>query len=169
MHISEVLADAFGRVREQVTAIASGLGTEELHWRPNQNANSIAWLLWHLTRIQDDHVAGVAGTEQLWTAGGWFDRFGLRFDRSATGYGFTASEVEAVRVDSPQLLVDYHDAVASSTVAWLANLDDDAYERVVDHWRGEPITLGVRLVSVVDDDAQHIGQAAYVRGLLRKE
>jgi uncharacterized damage-inducible protein DinB len=166
MRISDLLIDGFGRVREQVGAAAIGLTPEQLLWRPGPTANSIAWLLWHLTRVQDDHVAHVADREQLWTASGWFERFALPFDPSATGYGFSSDEVAAVRVPSPQILVDYHDAVASASISWIDTLDDAAYEREVDRWRGEPVTLAVRLISVVDDDAQHVGQAAYVRGLL---
>jgi hypothetical protein len=166
MRISDVLIDGFGRVREQVGSIATGLTPAELAWRPGPRANSIAWLLWHLTRVQDDHVADASGRDQLWTSDGWFERFALPFGPSATGYGFSSDEVAAVQVGSAQLLVDYHEAVATATTSWIDPLDETAYERVVDQWRGAPITLAVRLVSVVDDSAQHVGQAAYVRGLL---
>ena len=56
-----------------------GLSDDDLAWRPDPEANSIAWLVWHLTRIEDDHVAGVAGTTQVWDDDGWADRFGLPF------------------------------------------------------------------------------------------
>jgi hypothetical protein len=124
----------------------------------------VAWLVWHLTRVQDDHVSDVAGTEQVWTAGGWAERFGLPFDASATGYGQSPAEVSAVRV-SADLLSGYHDAVHSASIAFLRGLSDTGFDRVVDRTWSPPVTLGVRLVSVISDDLQHAGQAAYVRGL----
>src|SRR5436190_1221102 len=93
MTISEVLVDAFGRVREVVHAVVDGLTPEQLAARVDPDANSVAWLLWHLTRIQDDHIAGVAGTAQLWTSQGWMPRFALPFDAGATGYGHTSDDV----------------------------------------------------------------------------
>ncbi|MGH3586768.1 MAG: mycothiol transferase, partial [Pseudonocardia sp.] len=127
----------------------------------------VAWLVWHLARVQDDHVADVAGTEQRWTAGGWAERFGLPFAVADTGYGHSAEEVGAVRVDA-ELLAGYLADVHAATVAYLDTVTADDLDRVVDtHW-DPPVTLGVRLVSVVADDLQHVGQAAYVRGLARR-
>jgi hypothetical protein len=122
--------------------------------------------VWHLTRIQDDHVADVAGTEQVWTSAGWADRFGLPFEPADTGYGHGAEQVAAVRVPSADLLTGYHDAVHERTVAYARTLVDADLDRVVDHRWDPPVTLGARLVSVLADDLQHAGQAAYVRGLL---
>ncbi|HMG61975.1 MAG TPA: DinB family protein, partial [Streptosporangiaceae bacterium] len=79
MRTADVLADSFGRVHYEVHQCLDGLAPGDLAYRPDGAANSIAWLIWHLTRIQDDHVAHVAGTEQVWLADGWFDRFGLPF------------------------------------------------------------------------------------------
>ncbi|MER8184519.1 DUF664 domain-containing protein [Kitasatospora sp. NPDC094015] len=166
MRSTDVLADAFGRIRESVHAAVEGLGPEELAHRPDPGANSIAWLVWHLTRIQDDHVAEAAGTDQLWTGGGWAERFGLPFAPRATGYGHSPEQVAAVRVDSPALLTGYHDAVYEHTLGYLRGLGDAALDQVVDERWSPPVTLGVRLVSVVGDDLQHAGQAAYVRGLV---
>lgn len=166
MTTAELLADALSRVREVVHAVAAGLTPEQLAYRPQPTANSIAWLIWHLTRVQDDHVSEVAGTEQAWTAGGWAERFGLPFDHSATGWSHTSEQAGRVRVDSPALLTAYYDAVHERSLAFIAGLADADLDRVVDERWDPPVTLGVRLVSVIDDDAQHAGQAAYLRGLL---
>ena len=168
MSSADLLVDAFGRIREVVHQAVSGLGPGDLAFRVDGRANSIAWLVWHLTRIQDDHVAAVAGTEQAWTQDGWADRFGLPFRPSATGYGHGPDDVAAVQVSSADLLTGYHDAVHDRTIAYVQRLTDDDLARVVDEAWDPPVTLGVRLVSVVSDDLQHGGQAAYVRGLLRR-
>ena len=165
MLAAEALADAFGRVREVVRSTLDGLSTEDLARRPADGANSIGWLVWHLTRVQDDHVAEVMGAEQIYATGGWAKRFGLS-DASETGYGHDASQVAAVEPESAQVLEDYYAAVHERTIGYLAGLTEADLDRVVDERWDPPVTLGVRLVSVYDDDAQHAGQAAYVRGLL---
>ena len=165
MNIGELLAEEFGRIQGVVLGAVRGLSEDELAFRPDKRCNSIAWLIWHLTRIQDDHVADVAGTEQAWTAEGWAGRFGLPFPVAETGYGHSSAQVAAVRVPA-DLLVGYHEAVFGHTVTYVRGLDEADLDRVVDeHW-DPPVTLGVRLVSVVSDDLQHGGQAAYVRGQL---
>lgn len=163
---ADLLSDAFGRIQQLVTSTVDGLTTEHLCYRPNPEANSIGWLIWHLTRIQDDHIADAAGSEQVWTADGWYDRFGLPFDAADTGYGHGSEQVSAVRVDEPELLLGYHDAVHRRTVEFVCGLTEQALARVVDEGWDPPVTLGVRLVSVLGDDWQHVGQAAYLKGLL---
>jgi hypothetical protein len=167
MNVSELLADALGRVHEQIPGLVAGLSDDDLAWRPDPEANSIAWLVWHLTRIEDDHVAGVAGTEQVWIADGWVDRFGLPFGRHEHGFSMSSADVGKVRV-SGDLLAGYHDAVATRTAAYVATLEPDDLDRVVDEAWDPPVTLGVRLVSVVNEVNAHLGQAQYVRGLLER-
>jgi hypothetical protein len=168
MTSAELLADAFGRIPEIVHRVVTGLTPEQLAYRVDPEANSIAWLVWHLTRIQDDHVADVAQVEQVWTAQGWADRFGLPFDPRDTGYGHRPSDVAAVQVASGDLLVGYHDAVHQQTVGYVEQLTDQDLDRVVDRSWTPPVTLGVRLVSVIADDLQHAGQAALIRGVIQR-
>jgi len=164
MDVNDLLVDAFERVRGATHGAVEGASLDVLTYRPDPDANCIAWLVWHLTRIQDDHIAAVAGTEQLWVADGWTERFGLPFPPDATGYGHTRDEVGAVRVEAT-LLLEYFDAVHEHTIRYLAGLAPDDLDRIVDeHW-DPPVSLGVRLVSVVNDNLEHAGQAAYVRGL----
>ena len=166
MTSSELIVDAFGRIRQVVHKVVEGLSSEQLSVRLDGRANSIAWLVWHLTRVQDDHVAEVADVEQVWTSEGWVDRFALPFDPSATGFGHSSSEVDAVTVESGGLLTAYHDAVYGTTIRFVERLTDDDLNRIVDESWDPPVSLGVRLISVVSDDFQHAGQAAMVKGLL---
>jgi uncharacterized damage-inducible protein DinB len=168
MNSAGVLVDAFGRVREVVHDAVDGLGPGELTFRVDPGANSIAWLVWHLTRIQDDHVADVAGLEQVWIAGGWAERFGLPFRPSDTGYGHSSNQVAAVRVESNTELIGYYEAVHEQTIRFVEGVTDADLDRIVDRSWDPPVTLGVRLVSVISDDLQHAGQAAYLRGVLRR-
>ena len=168
MNVSELLDDALGRVREQMPDLVAGLSDDDLAWRPDPEANSIAWLVWHLTRIEDDHVAGVAGTEQVWVADGWAERFGLPFGAHEHGYSMSTADVGKVRVErrpARRLLrrggrthrglrrrrSGPTTSTGSSTSAW-----------------DPPVTLGVRLITVVNEVNAHLGQAQYVRGLLER-
>jgi hypothetical protein len=163
-----LLVDGFGRVRSIVHLAVDGLTAEQLEYRPDPEANSIAWLIWHLARVQDDHIAEVAATEQVWTSAGWAERFGLPFDVSAIGYGQSSDEVAQVRGLTPELLSGYADAVVDATERYLGTVTAEDLDRVVDERWDPPVTLAVRLVSVLSDDLQHAGQASYLCGLVKR-
>jgi uncharacterized damage-inducible protein DinB len=160
---AELLTDAFGRVRETVHEAVEGLSAAQLAARLDEDANSIAWLCWHLARVQDDHVADAFGVEQVWPR--FADRFGLAFEPGEIGYGHSSAQVGMVRV-SGDLLTGYQDAVHEQTVALVSSITDADLPRVVDERWDPPVTLGVRLVSVISDGLQHAGQAAFIRGIL---
>ncbi len=163
---TDLLIDGFVRVRQVAHSAIDGLADGQLTERLDPEANTIAWLVWHLARVQDDHVAEVAGHQQVWVGGGWHERFGLdRPDDDAIGYGDSSQDVAAVQA-SGELLLGYLDAVHEQTITYVAGLGDDDLERVVDDRWDPPVTLAVRLVSVISDDLQHAGQASYIRGIL---
>jgi DinB superfamily len=168
MDISALLLEIYGRIPPLAREAVDGVAPNRLVESPSPGTNHIAWLVWHLARVQDSHVAELLESDQLWATGdgGWAARFGLDPDPWNTGYGHSASEVATVRPDSPGALLDYLDAVSERTNAFLAGLAPADLDRVVDRRFDPPVTLGVRLVSVADDCLQHAGQAAYVRGLL---
>jgi hypothetical protein len=166
MRSADLLLDAFDRIGHLGHSVVDGLTADQLATRLEGRGNSIAWLVWHLARVQDDHVAEVAGEEQVWTAKGWHDRLGLPLDRSDTGYGHSPEQVAAVRVEDGALLTGYLDDVVERSRAFVRGLSDADLDRIVDERWDPPVTLGVRLVSVVGDDLQHLGQAALVRGLV---
>ena len=167
MTSNHVLDDAFERIRDAIHPAVNGLSVAELTFRPDGESNSIAWLAWHLTRIQDDHVAGLDGIEQVWTANGWADRFGLPFDVSDTGYGHGPEDVAKVSADA-DLLLGYFEDVHAKTKEFVASVSDGELDRVIDEDWAEPVTVRIRLVSVIADDLQHVGQAAYVRGIVQR-
>jgi hypothetical protein len=164
----DLLLDAFGRMPEMVHGVLRGLTAEQLTYRVDPEANSIAWLVWHMSRIADDHVSEVAGRGQLWTAGGWAGRWRLPFEDDDTGYGHSSPQVAAVTGRS-QLLRGYFDAVQEMTVDYIRGLSDSDLDRVVDDRWDPPVTLGVRLVSVVGHNFEQTAQAAFIRGLLDRK
>ncbi len=164
MKSNELLLDAFGRIRETVAATLRGVDDEALSRRPAGQGNSIAWLIWHLSRIEDVQVSAPAGLEEVWTSHGFAGRFKLPLPQDDSGYGHTSRQVDLVRAPR-ELLLDYHDAVHRQTVKFLDGLSDEDLDRVIDTSWHPPVTLGVRVVSTLADCLQHVGQAAYVRGL----
>ncbi len=168
MQLNESLAYSFDELRGLVHDTVEDLDAEALRWRPDAEANPIGWLVWHLTRVVDDHVCGIADREQVWGRDGWATRFGLVAGAMDTGFGSSPGQVQAVTPEGPQPLLDYHDQVAEATIQYLDGLGNADFDRVIDRSYDPPVTVGVRLLSVLSDALQHVGQAAYVKGLFQR-
>ena len=161
----DLLRDAFTRLIEHVDALTDGLTEEQAGFRPTPRANSIAWLIWHSARVQDAQLAEIAGLEQVWLRDGWADRFGLDLPREDTGYGHSPEQVGRVQA-SAALLAGYYHGVHRMSLEYIATVTGEELRRIVDTRWQPPVTASVRLVSIIDDCAQHLGQAAYLRGLI---
>jgi hypothetical protein len=166
MDVPSLLLELYGRIPPLARHAVDGVDLKRLTESPSPGTNHIAWLVWHLTRVEDHHIAELLEADQLWVSGDWAQRFGLDPDPSNTGYGHSAEEVAAVQPTGPEVLLEYLDAVDRRTRAMLEGLTAADLDRVVDRRWDPPVTLGVRLVSIADDGLQHAGQAAYLRGLL---
>ncbi|MDT5362127.1 MAG: hypothetical protein QOC69_3889 [Mycobacterium sp.] len=162
--VRELLRDSFTRLIEHVDDLADGLTDELSWWRPTPDANSIAWLIWHSARVQDAQLCEIAGIKQVWLRDGWADRFALDLPRDSHGYGHTPEQVGKVRTPA-DLLTDYYHAVHKVTLEFVASVTPEELDRIVDRRWTPPVTASARLVSIIDDCAQHLGQAAYIRGI----
>ena len=168
MEVNELLIELFERITEHVHEAVDGLDVEALLTPPEPGTNPIGWLVWHLTRVQDDHVADILGEPQLWTTGRWARRFGVAADAANTGYGHSWSDVTAIKPQNAEALIEYYEAVATRTRQLLERTSPTDLDRIVDERWDPPVSLGVRLVSIADDDIQHAGQAVYARGVLER-
>jgi len=166
MDVAALLLELYGRIPPLARDAVADVDLDRLVERPSPGANTIAWLVWHLTRVQDDHIAEILGQDQVWVEGDWARRFGLEADPSNTGYGHSDADVATVRPQDLAVLIDYLEAVDSRTRSMLQRLVPGDLDRIVDERWDPPVTLGVRLVSIADDCLQHAGQAAYARGIL---
>lgn len=166
MEWDDMMVDAYGRVGEILVRVLDGLKEEDLNWQPKPDANSIGWLCWHLTRVQDDHVSDLMGEEQLWIKEGWHEKFGRPADKKDIGFGHTPEDVASFRSPAPQVLLGYHRAVMERSQKFFPTLSKKDLERELNEPWFQPLpTVGVRIVSVLGDSLEHAGQAAYVRGL----
>jgi uncharacterized damage-inducible protein DinB len=166
MDVAALLLELYSRIPPLARSAVDGLDLATLGESPSPGANTIAWLVWHTARVQDHHIGEILDSDQIWIGSDWARRFGLDPDPHNTGYGHAPHDVAAVRPDRPELLVEYLEAVDARTRTLLERLTPEELDRVVDRRWDPPVTLGVRLVSIADDGLQHLGQAAYLRGLL---
>ena len=166
MDLHELLVELFGRIAEHVHEAVDGLDSDMLVAAPIPGANPVGWLVWHLTRVQDHHIAQILEQDQVWVSGKWAGRFGVDADPENTGYGHSHDDVLAIRPENAQALIEYYEAVAARTRELLERTTATDLDRIVDKRWDPPVTLGVRLISIADDDIQHAGQASYARGLL---
>lgn len=164
---TDLLLDGYGRIAEGVRAVLDGLPSSLLTYRVDPSANTIAWLIWHLTRIEDDHLAGAFGEHQVWTTDGWAARFALPFPDDVHGYGMTPADVALVQ-PAAENLIGYFDATHARAVELLGGVTDADLDRIVDERWDPPVTLAVRLISVLADALEHVGQAAFVRGVAER-
>lgn len=164
---SDLLLDALDRVRETVHGLLDDVPEDQLAQPPADGANTVAWLVWHLTRVLDTHVADAFDRDVAWTQGGWYDRFDLPFPASAHGYGMSAADVLAVKPSAADLR-GYFDATHRLCADAFGTLTDADLDRVVDADWDPPVTLAVRLVSALNDATQHVGQASFAAGILTR-
>jgi hypothetical protein len=166
MEWHDLLADGYGRVLEFLEHVLKGLSQEDLSWQPSPDSNSIGWIAWHLTRQQDAQIASLMGEEQLWIKDGWHAKFQRSPDHKDGGFGHTPEQVAAFQPPDVQTLLDYQRAVTERSKNYFLTLSKTDLERQLDEPRFQPLpTVGVRLISIMEDSMLHAGQAAYVRGL----
>lgn len=166
MESKELLIDAYSHIRRIVHQAADGLSLEQLAYRPEEGSNSIAWLVWHLTRVEDSHLAPVTQLEEAWLTEEWSERFGMAGSTSI-GFGDGPAEVAAIRPPRA-ILLGYHDRVNGRVLDYLETVDADELDRIVDTSYDPHVKAGVRLVSVIQDNMQHAGQARYLRGMIER-
>lgn len=168
MESTDVLTEAFGRLQPLVKSACEGLTQDQLELRPDSDANSIGWLIWHLTRVQDDHVADLVHSKQIWIEQGWQEQFGLYLPADDIGYGHNSTDVAKVRGLSPEQLLGYYAQTQERTMSVLTGFTSVDLDHVIDDSWDPPVTTGARLVSVLGDCLEHVGQAAYLRGLVER-
>ncbi|WP_054952917.1 mycothiol transferase [Flaviflexus massiliensis] len=166
--LTSLLSDAFARPLEVFTRLIDNHSVEELNWKPEGADNSIAWLAWHTAREIDVQIAHLESRNDLWERDGWVSKFGLDLPADSMGYGHTPGEAQAVKIDDKQLLLDYLRATVEDATRYVATVDDEAMEEIIDKNWDPPVMRATRIVSIIDDAAQHAGQADYLGGMITR-
>jgi hypothetical protein len=168
MKWKDLLIDGYSRIPEFLENVLKGLDQDELDWRPRHDCNSIGWLIWHLTRQQDAQIVSLMGGEQLWITGEWHGKFNRQPDPKDIGFGQSPEQVSEFKSPEARILLGYNRAVVERSKQYISDLSETDLNRELNEPWFQPLpTVGVRLVSILDDSVLHAGQAAYVRGLLQ--
>ena len=162
------ILDLFLRIAHDLEQVLEGLSVEEIHCQPSPDSNSIAWLTWHLTRSYDRNISELAGQEQLWIMEGWYTKFNRSPDPTETGFGHSAEEAAAFWAPDSHLLLAYHRAVLERIRQYVLSMlsEEDLDREVYSPTLQNTATVRRRLVGIISEGFQHVGQAAYRRGLL---
>ena len=169
MEWQQFIINVFERMAQELEKTVDGLTVEELNQQPTPESNSIGWLAWHLTRSHDRNMSEVAGETQLWISQDWYAKFNRKPGPAETGFGHSAKEAAAFRSPSGQVILDYHRAVVTRIKDYISSqlseteLDRNTYSPTLN--MTAPVSR--RLLGVINDAYQHLGQAAYVRGLIK--
>jgi hypothetical protein len=169
MACQQFILDLFLRIAHDVEQVLEGLNEEELPHHPDPNGNSIGWLVRHLTRSHDRNISELAGQKQLWITEGWSVQFGRPPDPAETGFGHIREDAKAFRAPNGRMLLNYNQAVVERIREYMLHtlsegeLDREAYSPTFQNtW-----SVRRRLLGILSEGLQHVGQAAYVRGLLK--
>ena len=166
MEWHELLTDGYGRILTILENALKGLTQDDLNWQASKDSNSMGWLAWHLTRVQDTNIARMMGDEQVWIKDGWHAKFNRPADPRDTGFGNTPEDIAAFRSPETKILIDYHKTVLERTKGYFQSLSPADLERELNEPQFQPLpTVGVRLISIMADSLQHAGQISYMRGL----
>ncbi|MEQ4208883.1 DinB family protein [Actinopolymorpha sp. B9G3] len=165
-----LVRDLVHRTEREVLAVLDGLDASWLDIAAEPGTNSIGWLVWHLTRSYDRNVSELQNQQQLWQSEGWHARFGRAPDANDTGYRHSALQAAAFRSPGPNVLAGYHVAVVEMIDAYLDRAPDDDPDRLVTSpTLTNTASVHLRLIGVLVEALQHVGQAALLRGMLERQ
>ena len=165
MEFQQLLIEVFERVSQMLEKALDGLTQDDLNCLPNPDCNSIGWLVWHLTRVQDSAISNLMDKEQCWIVGKWYSKFGRNPDPTDRGVGHTSVDVSNFKSPDSKTLLDYYNAVFKQTKEYIGKLSTAELGREMDNPRN-PL-VGLRIAGIINDNIQHIGQIAYLRGMLK--
>lgn len=167
MKTGDFILDTLDRMKNAVAAAVDGLSSQELTWRPGEEANSIGFTLWHQLRCEDAFVRGmIQGKPQVWVSEKWYEKLGLPENPQDVGYGYAAEQVAAFPVPELTDLLEYAEATRAQTVGYLKAMKAESLDKVIETPFGE-LTIGQVFAILLCEITQHIGQIAYLRGLQR--
>ncbi len=169
MSPTESVVSTLQRNWAMVDSAMEGLDQETINRIPAEQCNSIAWILWHMSRVVDTFVnTRFQSRPQLWIAGGWHQRFGMGDDPDDRGVGWTMEQVASWSPPDLSVQLGYHQAVREAAAGYLSSATEaDLAEVKVIPPAPEPRTVANALGQMVWDAVAHGGQIAYLRGFYR--
>jgi hypothetical protein len=169
MKWQQFVMDEFLRIEVELGQVLTGLTVDDLNYQPAPDCNSIGWLIWHLTRSHDRNMSEIIGKEQLWIADKWYVKFNRSPDPGETGVGHTTEQAAAFRSPDAAVVLEYHHAILKRIEQYV---NSELTEKELERESYSPTlktekTVSTRIAAVVQQGFLHIGQAGYVRGMLK--
>ncbi len=164
-----LVLDQFKRIEQELGFVLEGLSVDDLNLQPTSDSNSIGWLAWHLTRSHDRNMSELVGKEQLWIEEKWYLQFGRAADPKETGVGHTPEQARAFVSPSREVIMAYHAAIMARITKYIeenlteVELDRNTYSPTLDN----VASAMRRITGVIQQGFLHVGQAGYVRGLVK--
>ena len=175
MDLLEFATEMFEEYATRLYSYLDGLTLEELNWRPNAEANSIAFIVWHTTRVEDRWFQVFCQDKpDLWTSGRWFEKLGMNEDRSP--FGLTPEDLASLPTLTIEALKSYFEAVRSETRKYLASIGPEDLEASPGRspFGGSAsaspfaqFTIQRMFRQLIQEEIQHLGQVGMLRGLQR--
>lgn len=154
---------------EDLETALDGLSDDEINWRPTLESNNIDWLVWHMARVEDNWMnIRVKQTESLWDRQGWAQKIGVQ--ESGNGWGQDAEKIRSMPKMDIHLLMQYYSDVRDETSQYFESMQKADLDKIVHHPSGDPSldwTYSQVLGHLICEEAQHLGQIAYIRGMIR--
>lgn len=160
----DVIVRSYEFSEEFLTKVLGELTQEEAAWRPGPECNNIIWILWHFTRGEDNRVnVLIQHGKELYETDGWQKKLGTPSDRGA---GNTLEQIHAWPVPKLEIIRGYHDSVYKKALVFIKSLSAENLSEVVQPNERQS-TTGAILAVRISENAMHIGQIAYLRGIQR--
>ena len=145
--------------------VIEDLTDEQLHFRPLDQGNHIAFIIWHYVRTEDMVLNFLLQKKKpVWNEEGWDEKLGM--DPRAQGTGMTDEQAAAIKIQDKSAFLKYVENTFSSSEAYLDGLKDEDLDQV-----HELAVMGKRSLyevvggTILQHSANHIGEIQYVRGL----
>lgn len=165
MEAKEVIIKSLGQSRRFLLNALDELTQEEVAWSPNPECNSIAFILWHIARLEDVFINSVIqGERELYEKEGWREKLGT--PTGDTGTRYTEEMLRVWPVPEMEVLQGYADSVREKTLVFLESIPPEKLSEVPRPDRS-PDTMGALLGGLSTEIAMHVGQICYLRGVQR--
>ncbi len=160
-----MLKSQLSEYMEELELALDGLTEEERRYQPTPQSNHIDFIVWHMARVEDSIVnRRLRHDRHIWERDGRHKRLGL--PREGIGEGLSTEQAAALPPFSLAKLLKYYSSVRRETLLFINSLTNDDLDRISDperpYW-----TFAAILGHLIVEEAQHVGQIAYIRGILR--
>ena len=163
---AKILSDMLEMSDSLVRRALEGLTDADLIKRPSDQDNTIGWLMWHKTRVEDIAFADASGEEQFWISDKWHEKFGMEPNPGQMGFRGFARTSDEPRVQERKTFSATPTPFGRARLrCWRASRPRTSTRKSPPRW-ARPSKSGTTSGRVAADNIQHGGQICYLRGFI---